>query len=439
MDITDVGFTQASVIGSMLIDEKAAAIALSQLRPEDFTTPQYRSIFQAARSTFSEGRPVDPVTVFNLLRADSGADWLNLLRQCMNITPTAANIEAHIANLRDQSRTVRAKNLARQIYEETHVWEDVQPLINHLTALQVDRPGVRIVDMKQGMMEFMERHRAGVRPEYFPWGLRMLDDRLYVGQGKFVIIGGQASHGKTALALSFAWAMAEKHRVGFFSLETDDGTLIDRLVSRVARIAMPKLKKNTLSVQDYTSVAENASWMAERNLELISAWGMSVPDIFATAQSRRYDVIYIDYIQIVQGNSKWGQTEKITEVSLDLHTKSQGTGITVVGLSQLSRSDKAIKFPTKPTMDRLRGSGQLEQDADVVILIYPEDPNELDSRRVLSIEKNKEGEVGKVYLRFDGKLQTYSLHPDQAEREPKKKGGQGQYTEIKKEDPTMPF
>lgn len=439
MDITDIGFTQASVIGSMLIDEKAAAIALSQLQPEDFTTPRYRSIFQAVRSTFSEGRPVDSVTVFNLLRADPGADWLDLLRQCMDITPTAANIEAHIADLRDQSRTVRARNLAGQIHEKARVWEDVQPLIDQLTALQVDRPGVRIIDMKQGMMEFVERHRAGVRPEYYPWGLRMLDDRLYVGKGKFVIIGGQASHGKTALALSFAWAMAEKHRVGFFSLETDDGTLIDRLSSRLMRIAMPKLKRNTLSVQDYTAVAENASWMAERNLEFISAAGMSVTDIFATAQSRHYDVIYIDYIQFIRGNSKFGQTEKVTEVSMDLHTKAQTTGITVVGLSQLSRAEKGTKLPAKPTMDRLRGSGQLEQDADVVMLIYPEAPDELDSRRVLSIEKNKEGEVGKVYLRFDGEMQTYSLHPDQTKREQKKTDGHGQYTEIKKEDPTMPF
>lgn len=439
MDITDVGFTQASVIGSMLIDEKAAAIALSQLHPEDFTTPQYRSIFQAARSTFSEGRPVDMVTVFNLLRADSGTDWLDLLRQCMDITPTAANIEAHIADLRNQSRTVRAISIARQIHEETRVWEDVQPLIDQLTAIQVDRPGVRIVDMRQGMMEFMERHRAGVRPEYYPWGLRALDDRLYVGKGKFVIIGGQASHGKTALALSFAWNMAEKNKVGFFSLETDDGTLIDRLVSRLARIAMPKLKKNTLSVQDYTAVAENASWMAERKLEFISAADMSVTDIFATAQSRHYDVIYIDYIQIIRGNNKWGQTEKVTEISMELHTKAQTTGVAVVGLSQLSRADKTSRSPAKPTMDRLRNSGQLEQDADVVMLIYSEDPDDLDSRRVLSIEKNKEGEVGKVYLRFDGKMQTYTLHPNQTEQTAKKKGGQGQYTEIKTDDPTMPF
>lgn len=439
MDITDVGLTQASVLGSMLLDEKAAAIALSQLQPEDFTTPQYRSIFQAACSSFSEGRPVDLVTVSNLLQATPGEDWLELIRRCMEITPTAANIEAHIADLRRQSRTIRVRALAARIYEDVRVWDDAQPLIDQMIALQVDRPGVRITDMRQGMMEFVERHRSGVRPEYFSWGLRMLDDRLYIGRGKFVIIGGQASHGKTALALSFAWAMAEKYRVGFFSLETDDGTLIDRLTSRVARIAMSRLKRNTLSTQDYKAVSENAAWMAERKLEIVSASGMSVTDIFATAQSRHYDVIFIDYIQIVRGNSKWGQVEKITEISIDLHTNAQTTGITVVGLSQLSRPEKSTRVLAAPTMDRLRGSGQLEQDADAVMLIYMESPNQPDCRRVLSIEKNKEGEVGKIYLRFDGAMQTYSLHPDQTDRDPKKGSGQGQYTEISGADSSMPF
>lgn len=439
MDMTDTSLPQVSVIGSMLIDERCIGPTLPQLQPEDFQSEDYRKMFLAIRKLFTEGTHVDPVTVFDVLKADATVNWIALMRQCMDITPTAANVGLYASILREQARLSRIKALGLEL-TDARVMESAQDVIAKLNALQVDRPGLKITTMEQGIADFMKRHRT--KTAYLPWGFAELDSRMYIGPGKFVIIGGYPSHGKTALALSSAYTMAEKYRVGFFSLETDDGTLMDRLIAKVAQVSMSRIKKSELTAEDYDTVASLSVDIIKRNLEIVLAANMTVADIFAAAQSRRYDVIYVDYIQLIRGDRSRGRVEEITGISIDLHTMAQATGITVVGLSQLSRPEKGGKKQRAPRMSDLRESGQLEQDADAVMMVYRENSDDPDSRRVLTIEKNKEGEVGMVFLNFDGATQTFkrSLNqtPPPARRsEPEFK--QVQFTELDIPDKDLPF
>lgn len=439
MDMNDTLLPQVSVIGSMLIDERCIGPVVSQLQPDDFLSEPYRKVFLVIRKLFTAGATVDPVTVLDGLKADGTADWYTLIHQSMMETPTAANVKEYAAILREQARLHRIQLLGAELIS-TRDMDGAQDCIAKLSALQVDRPGVKITDMAQGLTAFVDRHRT--KATYLPWGFHELDSRMYIGPGKFVIIGGYPSHGKTALALSAAYTMSEKYRVGFFSLETDDGTLMDRLVARTALIPMQRIKQSELTEEDYKTVADLSGDIVKRRLEFILAAGMTVSDIFATAQSRRYDVIYVDYIQLIRGDRSRGRVEEITGISIDLHTMAQATGITVVGLSQLSRPEKGGKTQRAPRMSDLRESGQLEQDADAIMMIYREQADVAASRRVLSIEKNKEGEVGMVYLNFDGATQTFrrSLYqqPPPAKRkesEPK----QFTFEELQGEDKDLPF
>ncbi len=151
-----------------------------------------------------------------------------------------------------------------------------------------------------------------------------------------------------------------------------------------------------------------------QKLEFIPAAGSTVADIGAFARSRRYEIIYIDYVQLIAGDESRGLVAKNTAISQGLHTLAQSTGITVVGLAQLSRPSKdgAAKAPR---MNALRESGQYEQDADIIMLLYREDETDLSGpNRRLDVAKNKEGELGGIDLAFDGATQTFS------ERQPTK-------------------
>lgn len=398
---------QASVIGSMLLDETVIGRVLQQTEASDFTLSAYRTIYLAIRKQFSSGQPVDLVTLVDTLKVDVTVNWVRLLKECMEITSTSANIDAYVPILREQARVARIRELAVAL-QDVHSLDEASGLIADLSAQQVDKPGLKITTIDQGLADFVARHQTKV--EYLPWGFDELNRRLYVGAGKFVILGGYPSDGKTAMALYMAWTMAQGKRVGFYSLETDDGTLMDRLVSHVSKINLPRIKRNELTDDDYAAVASVTPRMVERNLEIVLAAGMTVSDIFASAASRRYDVIFVDYIQLIRGDRRHGRTEEITGVSIDLHTMAQSSGLTVVGLSQLSRAEKGSKTKRAPRMSDLRESGQLEQDADVVMLLYRESPDDPQSRRILTVEKNKEGEVGKLYLNFDGETQTFRAY-----------------------------
>lgn len=401
------GVVQASVIGSMLLNEKVIGRVLQQTEPSDFTLSAYRTIYLAIRKQFGSGQPVDLVTLLDTLKADATVNWVQLLRECMDITATSANIDAYVPILREQARVARIRELAVAL-QGVHSLDEASGLIADLSAQQVDKPGLKITTIDQGLADFVTRHQTKV--EYLPWGFDELNRRMYVGPGKFVILGGYPSDGKTAMALYMAWTMAQTKRVGFYSLETDDGTLMDRLVAHVSKINLPRIKRNELSDDDYAAVAAATPRMVDRNLEIVLAAGMTVSDIFASAASRRYDVIFVDYIQLIRGDRRHGRTEEITGVSIDLHTMAQSSGLTVVGLSQLSRAEKGAKTKRAPRMSDLRESGQLEQDADVVMLLYRDDPDDPASRRILTVEKNKEGEVGKLYLNFDGETQTFRAY-----------------------------
>lgn len=427
---SDAILYQASVIGSMLIDERCIGPTLGELRPEDFVHEVYRRIYQAIRRLFSVGQTVDPVTVLEVLGRDGADNWYDVLKQCMEITPTAANVGEYVRIIRAQARLARVKAMGGKLEEAANL-DDAAAIYAELSGQMTERSEIKVTTMEEGVAQFLERHRE--KAVYLPWGLPDLDRSLHVGDGKFVILGGYPSDGKTALALSTAWKMAEERRVGFYSLETDDGTLMDRLVAMVGLIEMARIKKSELTEEDYDTVAGVSQSMVSHQLELVMAAGMTVEDIIAHAQSRRYSVIYIDYVQLIPGERGRGRTEQITNISIGLHTAAQRTGITIVGLCQLSRPEKEGKTRLAPTMSSLRESGQLEQDADVILLLYRETPEDPRSRRVLKVAKNKEGEAGLLYLQFDGATQTFRRHYNQ-DPPPKPKRKEPEYKQVELEE-----
>ena len=216
-----------------------------------------------------------------------------------------------------------------------------------------------------------------------------------------------------ALALQLAYRQAETLRVGFYSLETSRAKLMDRLVAGAAGVELGSIKRGTLSEQQWQMVAGSGRELRSRGLELVEASGMTVQDIQADALAHRYEAVYVDYLQLVEPETrKATRTEQVGAISRGLQHLAHRHGILVVALSQLSRAEKEKsrggERVVEPTMADLRESGQIEQDADAVLLLYLEDPaRPAKSRRVLKLAKNKDGERGRMFLAFDGPFQRF--------------------------------
>lgn len=395
---------QVAVLGSMLIEPRCVGEVMSQLRAEDFN-PTYRTVFAAVRQLWRDGQAVDPVAVTHAL----GQGYAQTIVQLMEATPTAANVSGYITMCRDEARLAALQELGLQL-STANTYDEAQTLAVQAAGLTGDaRSGAKHYSVEDLMQAFYRRHLGDEHPAYLPWPFEALERQLYIEQGDMVVLGGYPSAGKTMLALQMAalWSRTGK-KVGFFTLETNENKLFDRFVASEIEIPLWKIKKNLLSEDDVDRLAVASTPLIQQQLEVVPAAGMTVDDIRAKTLARRYDIILVDYLQIIRSSarSSANRTEVVAQHSMGLHTLAQQHGVTVVALSQLTRQDKQTR--RAPDMSDLRESGQIEQDADAILLLYLTDQQDKRGPRTLDVVKNKEGETGTLQLAFDGAHQRFA-------------------------------
>ena len=399
---------EAGVLGSMLIDEKAVGPMMLALTEEDFLSPEGKRVFQVIRDRYNRGEAVDPL----LVAADLGDAYRPRIAEYIDWTFTSANADAYAQTLKRTSRLYRLRQLGEELNRAADE-EACRALIDRGNLLLCERPGVRRVTMEDGFREFFIRHDPKKPPEYFKWRFGGLDEEVHVAAGDMVVIGGYPSAGKTAFALQIAFAGAKTRRVGFFSYETAADKLHDRTVACQAQLSFRQIMTGKLEEADFQRVYELRSRLTAPGLELIEANGMTVSAIGSYAMAHPYDVIVVDYLQKIPAPKEGrylNEFERVSRVSNDLQQLGRTTGKTVIALSQLSRAEKRKDGSVPPpTMSSLRQSGQIEQDADVVLLPYQEYQDYGNPRRGLETAKNKDGVAGiGLLLDFDGDKQCFS-------------------------------
>ena len=386
---------QCAVLGSVLIEPQLVPKMLSLTRSEDFSGACC-TVHSAIKELLTAGMPVDIVSLSDHLKGQ----YREFLVQLMEITPTAANMEHYIKLCRKQAQLQALRQLSSELLAVEEL-EQGRALLDRANAMLVDKPGVRIVRMDDALHSFFDRHTGQV--QYLSWPVSDLNNVLYAEKGDFIIIGGYPSTGKSAWSLQCAWHWAERYKVGFFSLETSPEKLFDRQMAGVMKLNMDDIKRNRLAQHDWDRICADTNRIVSRNLEIIPAAGMAVSDIRSLSMMRRYEIILIDYVQLLSGSGN-NRTEQVTNISLSLHRMAQDMRVTVVALSQLKRKSG----DDEPESSDLRESGQLEQDADVIQILKLEKAGDPGGNRELHITKNKEGTCPKILLAFDGKHQLFS-------------------------------
>lgn len=401
MDITKGGAlnAQVSVLGVLLIAPELVGAILAETGEEDFPTAEALTVYRAVRELFISGRAVDPVTVRGIV----GKEYDPFLIQAMDLAPSQYAWREHVELLHVQARMHALRSMAERLMLCTDP-DAAADIVGKMSGALCARRGVRIVGAKEGFQGFVERQAE--KREYISYGIGALDRRVFTQKGDFVVIGGRPSAGKTALAINFAYRMAMRYRVGFFSLETSADKIYDRAVSFAAQVEFGRIKRQELTEDDWHALNFSRAKIESGQFDVIEASGMSVQDIAAIALERRYEIIFVDYLQLVRAGGK-NRTEEVSRISMDLHTFAQRNGVTVIALAQLSRPDKMHETERPPSMASLRESGQIEQDADVVMLLYLENAASPGGDRKLRVAKNKEGGTGVLSLGFAGMYQAF--------------------------------
>ena len=393
-----------SVIGCLLVDPSIAGELLSRTREEDFTIPELRTVYKAAVKLFAAGRPVDAVTI----RGVCGAEYNDLLMQCMDVTPTSFGWRTYISAMQEQTRVTRLRTLAAEL-AEVRTSDRARELLGHASEILSEKNRTHVVTMEQAVTQFYTEQ--GEKRRFISWGFDKLDGRLFSDYGDFVIVAGRPSAGKTALALQMAAHMGRQDKVGFYSLETSTAKLTNRLVANRCLIDFGHINRREMTPEEWERAVKWKKDLTESRIELISAAGWRVDDILHTALNQQHQIVFIDYLQLIRAAGR-NRTEQVTNISLALHEMAQAHGILVVALSQLNRAS-TDRADATPTLIDLRESGQIEQDADAVLALYidPDEDAPVDNRK-LRVLKNKEGRLGDFSLAFDGSTQSFAEYMD---------------------------
>lgn len=418
------------VLGSLLLDWKKMAVVEGELKTEDFNVFYNQTVFSVMKDMFSKGISCDLVTLVdelnktNLLNKAGGVSYITSLT---DIVPSSSNIEYYVKIIKRCRINRDLLKLSQLTQESLNKREDNEAIIEQLekTVLEISfrNSASKIFDsaslMKTGVEEIQKRKDNFGTVYGVPTGFTKLDQMFSGGfqNGEYYVIGARPSIGKTALALSMMESMIKNgYSVGFISLEMTARQLSFRLLSQMTGIAGTRFQSGQINDSNMDSVKKAAGEIVSKNLYITESYNATINEVRSLTRylvyMKKIDIVFIDYIGLIRVEDDSQYWQKVSSVSKSLFHLSHELDIPVVALCQLN-NDAEEK---EPSLTNIRGSSDIANDADNVVFIHglrdiPHDDCEYedtpDIDRVLLVEKNRQGPLGRVDLKFHKRLTKF--------------------------------
>ncbi len=409
---------EQSLLGSLLIDKDSIVKVAELLTPVHFyRSEQHGKIYGAILNLFEKREPVDLVTITERLRATDALDIVGgpaYLTTLVNMVPTSAHIESYARIIKEHAirRAVimSATKLVEQAYDESvpvmTLLDNAEQGIFALSQDSIKRDFIALKDVLTVSFDRLdELQKSSGKLRGVPTGFKDLDHKTAGFQdSNLVVFAARPGAGKTSFVLNVALHVAVKANmpVGIFSLEMSQEELADRLLVAQADIDAWKLKTGKLDENDYQKIIEASGILAEAPIYIDDTPGASLAEIRTKARRLQMEhglkLLVVDYLQLIHGRNIENRVQEVSEISQGLKNLARELKIPVLAVSQLSRAVES-RTTKKPQLSDLRESGAIEQDADIVMFIYREDPEVIEDV-TLDIQKHRNGAVGEVKLFF---------------------------------------
>lgn len=414
---------EQSLLGALLVDNQSWDRLGDKLSASDFYSFVHRQIFGAASALLAAGHAADPITVFDRLNAAGearGAETIAYLNKLAQGVPSAANFRRYCGRVRELSiqRTLIA--LAGESIEAARVAADpvaaadaIAAKFGELARRHVARAPRALADIA---FERAEHHTALQEGRVAPgWttGIPLLD-RLLNGlrAGGLYILAARPSVGKSSFAESIALVLAGNGLpVLFCSMEMSEGEVADRAIANLGRVSYSALLTGRMDAVDWQHSTEAIEALSRMPFHVDDEPALTLRSIRAKARSiKGLKVLIIDYLQLCASTRRDGnRNSEIEEISRGIKALAKELGVAVVALSQLNR-DVEKRGNKRPGLSDLRDSGAIEQDADVVMFLWPvRDFTDTEGRKILGlgVDKNRQGRLGEIGLDFYGDTQRW--------------------------------
>ncbi len=421
---------EQAVLGALLLDWGAMANVISLLKPDRFYSLQNQIIFAAMIKLYTQNIAGDSVSLSNELTKEGKLEQAGgnaYIASLTDTVPSSANIESYAKIVLDRAARRDLIKVSAEINATSYdLQTESQSLLDSaeqkIFALSERNETTTIYDAKAMMVKEIElieaRYKSKNQFTGIPSGFAKLDTYTSGFQNsELIIIGARPSIGKTALALSMIENIACTRQIpcGFFSLEMPYESIGMRLLAQEARVSMSKIRSGMLKVDDVGKIQDAASRWYEAPLYIIDTPNMRLLELRAMARRlvTNYSVriIFIDYIGLITTeDNKKEQWEQVSEISKSLKALSRELRIPIVALCQVSRDAEG----NEPNLAQLRGSGSIEQDADVVMFLHrdrlKEEVAAQEGKIILAKQRN--GATGDIPIMF---IPSYSKFESKAE------------------------
>jgi replicative DNA helicase len=414
---------EMAVLGSMLLEEDALVSAAEVVTEDVFYKDAHRKIFAAMVELYRRDVPVDLVTLTdeltkrNVLDDVGGPSYLTTL---VGVVPTAANVE-HYCHIVKAKATLRSlikatTRIATECYEEVtdpaHLLDKAEQRIFEIAQDKIKRDAVAVKQIVKDQIEVINAlyENKGVI-HGVPTGFQDLDQMLAgLHPAELIIVAGRPAMGKSSLAMGLAEnaAMLYKTPVAVFSLEMSKENLVQRMLCSHARIDAHKVRTGMLAATDWPRLTEAAGKLSDAPIFIDDTPGVTILELRARARRLKsrtgLGMVILDYLQLMEepGHAENRQQE-IATISRSLKALARELEIPVVAVSQLSRAPER-RDSFRPRLSDLRESGAIEQDADVVLLLYRDDYYNQNSDQQgvaeVIVAKQRNGPTGSIKLTF---------------------------------------
>ena len=414
---------EMAVLGSMILDENAIGVVIETIGQNYFYKDTHRKIFGVILSLFNNDKAVDLITLADELKRIGALEetgGVSYLTELANSVPSAANINHYVTIVKEKGTIRSLINSATKIIHSCHQHEgnvselvdEAEKLIFEISDNRSHASFMPIKEIIKDSIETIDRlyqnkaHVTGIPTGFVEFDLKTAG----LQPSDLIIVAGRPSMGKSALALGIAEyaGVIAKVPLALFSLEMSKEQLVQRMLCSHARVDANKVRTGYLAASDWPHLTAAAGKLSEAPIFIDDTAAISVMELRAKARrlkaSQDIKLIVVDYLQLMRGSGfTESRQQEISDISRSLKALARELNLTVIGISQLSRSVEN-REGHRPQLSDLRESGAIEQDADLVVLILREEyynpTPENEGIAEIIIAKQRNGPVGSFKLTF---------------------------------------
>ena len=426
---------EESVLGAILLDPEAIGRVIDRLEVRAFSLLAHQKIYQTTVILHQQNKPTDLMTVTTWLLDHNLLDEIGgqfKLAQLVERTVSAVNIELYAGYVMDKYIRRELIHAGHEIVELGYDTTTELPIIldqaeQKVFKLNQSQAKSGLVHISQTLISAFKELEMRSENDFLPGlasGFYDLDGMTGGFQrSDLIIIAGRPSMGKTSFALNIAENLSRKYKlpVAIFSLEMSKEQLTQRLLTSDCHIESKKFKSERLSLEEWDKITQSSGKLSELSVYIDDTPNMTVTQIRSECRKLQSDtkqdlgLILIDYLQLMEGGGD-NRVQEISKITRSLKGLAREFRVPVIVLSQLSRSVES-RTNKRPMMSDLRESGSIEQDADLILMLYrdsyynPDSPDQ--NITEILITKHRNGPTGMVKLLFDPMLTEFKnlAHP----------------------------